>query len=703
MCTRFRLHETRFGSQKRRNAAHRSLLMDSLKHDWLAGGFVPRRGGIGSFLPILKPTPPRAPRSFEPGGPGRPAPQAARGSARSARKQRRDPSPRGASLLTGAAGARGGSSAREPLTAAATVARHQVASALLDAMGAPSPASVACLARRPTTRENARGLMCEHGLDQPTVAAARFTGRKVRESAGPVAALRAAKHIGLRVEVEHCAATVLQAVLRTRKPKKNIHLHRAATTIQNTIRFRNDVRHRRARVAKMDDGARDEHRAKARQRELENMKRFFHERFQEWAAEQSAEQGGAQRQASQAEAQDKAQLAAERQKAEDEERDRAEAAREAEMIRSRERLRQEHGHRQKRREQILRHEQIKKNWEEIDSARIKSVELEQKRRVVQEKRSVRRLHHQILSILLESWRVHTVVRRRLERANVASMIPSSMLAIEKQIAWRKSQEQDGELTAQVHGRAAPSEQVITATRGSDLGTQEYSPRDVGLIHSAMHVFQGNGRQALTRGFLVWKLWCACLKTDATATRSQSKLLCLFRFYLAAARGVEFTSASASFTSAAAQFSADASSEPEPSPPAVSAEPQGPSLGSTQPPLLLVLEDTEEDEGEDEGEGEGEGEDTEGDHLPELGSARGNAHARQTPRGEQTAPPRLANGAQPMHNGNASPPSGQSLAEWKLASYQLPSLALVRTSVRAQLILSPRAHACASLLRQDVTC
>ena len=36
--------------------------MDTLKHDWLSGGFVPRHGGIGSFLPVIRPTAPSHPR-----------------------------------------------------------------------------------------------------------------------------------------------------------------------------------------------------------------------------------------------------------------------------------------------------------------------------------------------------------------------------------------------------------------------------------------------------------------------------------------------------------------------------------------------------------------------------------------------------------------------------------------------------------------
>ena len=367
-------------------------------------------------------------------------------------------------------------------------------------------------------------------------------------------------------------------------------------------------------------------------------------------------------------------------------------------------------------EQVLRQEQIKKTWEKINTARIKSVEVEQKRRVVQEKKSVSRLHHQVLSIMLESWRVYTAVRRRLERQNVSSMIPSSMLAIEKQIARRRLEQETDEMLrtelAEIAGEepppsdesssppktltAAETKQKKRAAKTIDSG--QFSPRDVGLINSAMQVFQGNGRQMLTRSFLVWQKWCQCLKSDVTASRSESKLLCLFRFYLAAARGVEFTSASASMTSHVAQFTTGKTDDGsgsgrasrdnnlarthiesvESSQPAVSPGSRG-NLASSQPPLMLVLEDDEDDEEEEEDEDVG-------DKLPELGSARGDVAslARNTPRGEQSAPPRLARGAgsqpilSPPHGSAPSP--GQSMADWKLASYQLPSLALVRTAV-----------------------
>ena len=615
--------------------------MDSLKRDWLSGGFVPH-GGIGSFLPFLKPSPPGSHQSH---------PQPQFGGTRSARTLRIaksvDHSPRSLHKNLGRSGA---SSARESRTRQA-VARHRVTSTMLDSMGAP--AASASVFRRPTTRENARGLMCEHGLGQPKVG--EPTRRRVCESAGPVAALRAAKHIGLRAEVEHCAAMVLQTVLRTRRPKKQRHLHRAAMTIQGMIRHRNFARNMRSRVAKMDDGAREEHKAKARQRELENLKNFFHERFQEWAAEQAQEQ----REESPKELHDAQSVANEQPSAEEEARDPLDAAREAAMIRDRERLRQEHNHRRKRREQLLRQTQIKQTWDEINSARIRSVEVEQKQRVVQERRSVHRLNHQILSIVLESWRVYAAVRRRLERSNVAGMIPTSMLAIEKHIVWRKSQLNDtGEPSGLRSARAPSAEDVASASRSAG----SYSPRDVGVINSTMRVLKGKGRQAFLRGFLVWKQWCASLKTDRTAARSQSKLACLFRFYLAAARGVEFTSASASFAAAAGQYPANGD---QPASPVTGA----PSSSETN--LMLVLEDAAEDSS---------GEVENGDCLPHLGAGRGTGHVVDTLVGGQSASPRSGRGSEQTQGASTS--SARSPAERKLASYQLPSLELVRTSVRS---------------------
>ena len=641
--------------------------MDVLKRDWLSGGFVPRHGGIGGFLPRLKPSPPashppqpqsvarnprigksldHSSRRVQKSG------RAGTSSAREPRTGQADQSPRRAQK----SGRAGTSSAREPRTGQA-VARHRATSGMLDSMGArkapgPPTSAPAC---RPTTRENARGLLCEHRLDQPTAAAADMTRRRVRDSAGPMAALRAAKNIGLRAEVEHCAATVLQTVLRTRRPKNQLHLHRAAMVIQGAIRLRNDARNRRARVASMDDGSREEHKAKARQRELENMKNRFHERFREWEMEQAQKQ----QQDSRNQQHDQAQLTNEPQSAADEARDLLPAAREAAMIRNRERLRQEHGHRRKRREQVLRQQQIKQTWDEINDARIKSVESAHKHHVVQEKRSVRRLNHQILSILLESWRVYTEVRRRLERSNVAAMIPSSMVAIEKQIEWRKSQlKHNSEPSARcsVDGKTAPSEKPCSA--------DSHSPRDAGLLNSAMHVFQGKDRQAFTRGFLVWKQWCMCLNTDGIAAKSQSKLPGLFRFYLAAARGFDFASVSSSVTTADAQFTAEMDQP-------VSSGTGALTLCEEKP--MPVLEETAEDGG---------GDDETGDtipNLPRLGLLQG--HGLELLIEEQSASPRLGRYSEKTQG--TSPLSARTPVERKLATYQLPSLALVRTSVRAQ--------------------
>lgn len=616
--------------------------MDVLKRDWLSGGFVPRHGGIGGFLPLLKPSPPAS------------HPPQRKSGARNPRIGKSlDQSPRRVQK----SGRAGYSSARERRTGRA-VARPGSLSGMLDSTGArkaPGPPTSAPPGR-PTTRENARGLLCEHRIDQPTAVAADMTRRRVRESAGPMAALRAAKNIGLRAEVEAAAATVLQTVLRTSRPKNQLRLHRAAVVIQAAIRLRNDARNRRARVAQMDDGSREEHKAKARQRELENMKKNFIERFQEWTVEQAQKQ----QQNSRKQQHDEAQLTHEPQSAADEARDLLAASREAAMIRNRERLRLEHQHRRKRREQVLRQQQINRTWDEINDARIKSAESDQKHHVIQEKRSVRRLNHQILSILLESWRVYTEVRRRLERSNVAAMIPSSMLSIEKQIGWRKSQLQNNSETSarcSVERTTARSEQTCSADC-------RHSPRDAGLLNPAMHVFHGKDRQAFTRGFLVWKQWCTCLNTDGIAAKSQSKLSGLFRFYLAVARGFDFASVSSSISAAGAQFAAGIDQPVSSGTGAVT---------SCEQTTMPVLDETAED-----GDGDAKSGDTIPD-LPRLGLLRG--HGVELRVGEQSASPRLARCSEKPQG--TSPPSARIPVERKLAAYQLPSLALVRTSVRVQ--------------------
>ena len=95
--------------------------------------------------------------------------------------------------------------------------------------------------------------------------------------------------------------------------------------------------------------------------------------------------------------------------------------------------------------------------------------------------------------------------------------------------------------------------------------------------------------------------------------------------------------------------------------------------------MLELEDTAEDIGG--------GDDESGDYLPQLASSPGRGNVEGV-LGEQSASSRLARSSEQMQ-GMSSPSSARSSAEQKLAAYQLPSLELVRTSVRAQ---SHRAHA-----------
>jgi hypothetical protein len=103
--------------------------------------------------------------------------------------------------------------------------------------------------------------------------------------------------------------------------------------------------------------------------------------------------------------------------------------------------------------------------------------------------------------------------------------------------------------------------------------------------------------------------------------------------------------------------------------------------------MLVLEDraSEDSGGDDEG----------GDCLPQIGTNRGTGDVVGTLVSEQYASPRSARRSDQTQG--TLPSSPRTPVERKLASYQLPSLALVRTSVRAHGLLArlqrPSAQSC----------
>ena len=346
-----------------------------------------------------------------------------------------------------------------------------------------------------------------------------------------------------------------------------------------------------------------------------------------------------------------------------------EAARELELRRSRTQLSREHRHRSKRREQLLRQQQIADTWSAINTARIKSVEVEQTHRVVQEKRSVRRLHHQVLSILLQAWQSYVAVRRRVQRSNLSQLVPSSMLAIEKEIARRRMQqlneqyipgtrqspvraleppesdagsdEEPGEkdVEAPPHkrkklGAASKADAMMRSGESIESIIDGAQGPEKGLLGSAVQVMRRTaGMQTLIRGFFAWQQWCRSVADDPLTQKANRKLAGMFRFYLASARGVELT------------MSVGAGQQP-------TSQPAGPrrKLKARPEELSLVLHD-DADDGEEDG----------GDTLPELKSARRvDRLAPGLHRGEQSAPPRLA-------------PQSSTLSAYKLPELELPSM------------------------------
>ena len=349
-----------------------------------------------------------------------------------------------------------------------------------------------------------------------------------------------------------------------------------------------------------------------------------------------------------------------------------EAARELELQRSRKQLSREHRHRSKRREQLLRQQQIADTWSAINTARIKSVEVEQTHRVVQEKRSVRRLHHQVLSILLQAWQSYVAVRRRVQRSKLSQLVPSSMLAIEKEIARRRMQqlneqyipgtrqspiralespesdagsasdEEPGEKDVEASpahkrkklGAASKADAMMRSGESIESIIDGAQGPEKGLLGSAVQVMRRTaGMQTLIRGFFAWQQWCRSVADDPLTQKANRKLAGMFRFYLASARGVELT------------MSVGAGQQP-------TSQPAGPrrKLKARPEELSLVLHDDADDD-EEEG----------GDTLPELNSARRvDRLAPGLSRGEQSAPPRLA-------------PQSSTLSAYKLPELELPSM------------------------------
>ena len=395
---------------------------------------------------------------------------------------------------------------------------------------------------------------------------------------------------------------------------------------------------------------------------------FFQERFQEWVTEREQRPGEAGSMAPPATLSPR-QAAVEAERAEQQEQ---EAARELELQRSRKQLSREHRHRSKRREQLLRQQQIADTWSAINTARIKSVEVEQTHRVVQEKRSVRRLHHQVLSVLLQAWQSYVAVRRRVQRSKLSQLVPSSMLAIEKEIARRRMQqlneqyipgtrqspiralespesdagsasdEEPGEKDVEASpahkrkklGAASKADAMMRSGESIESIIDGAQGPEKGLLGSAVQVMRRTaGMQTLIRGFFAWQQWCRSVADDPLTQKANRKLAGMFRFYLASARGVELT------------MSVGAGQQP-------TSQPAGPrrKLKARPEELSLVLHDDADDD-EEEG----------GDTLPELNSARRvDRLAPGLSRGEQSAPPRLA-------------PQSSTLSAYKLPELELPSM------------------------------
>jgi hypothetical protein len=443
----------------------------ALERDWLSGGYVPA-GGRGGFLPVISPARREVPRANLAQGS---ASQRRRAANNTPSRSKRSPQITEADeMLPRASAAVGVRTPRFVAKQQSQSARHAAAVAPLSsgryhqrpAHRGYTPRVEAT--RLATAQRMARALIVRHGhmgygdggpprrgRRGPRMRARLVTNQHQThavpppppalspERHGPVRALHAAKEIGLRSEVEHCAAIVLQTVVRLLPSRIEKALHRAASTIQKYVRHRRHERLRRQRIASLMRRGTKEMRDKA----LVKRKEMVHEKVQSkfaawWEQKQHDDPSW------QANVLPPPLMSLDERRAlirtqtmpgstlwKQKERVKAEMAAEAdaeqqELDLKRQRKRdieqraaeKQHAHRKKARDLSDRQQAIMARWDTIHAARRRCAEKELLTLEQQRLRSGGRLRRQLLRITCTAWRALVEGQARAQRARASTQV-----------------------------------------------------------------------------------------------------------------------------------------------------------------------------------------------------------------------------------------------------------------------------------------
>ena len=427
--------------------------MTTLKRDWLAGGWVPE-GGLGTFLPtIMTPRRPAAKQSTSARTPRAP-------------KEPRSPlaSPR---------------THRAPLSDRSLDRRHPLQD---------EPHSWKGTARRKRERMRTALLAEMEAGYNPGLAAQNpmYVGadarashpiprKSLRNRHSAATTMRTAQGLGLRGEVEQCAAIILQACARARIDRTHYIMVSAAVLLQRAIRARIKVKQRAAKGKELNMGHHEAHREKAKHLQDAAHRQEFLNRFGEWWDERERQKavevmdrrwrGGDDI------AMDMGALELARETEE-------EAAIEASLEKDRQRSQRSYESRMRLRKIHLCKQVITDGYESINNIRDKTGEGELEQARKQDERAHKQIHMQVAGICFAAWQEYV---RAIATAS-ASYVP----------AWTGRTELETRTAAE--GKRAADTAVVQNIKAL-LG----GPVD------------NDG--STTAAFFAWKKWSELLRTD----------------------------------------------------------------------------------------------------------------------------------------------------------------------------------------------